>query len=886
MAISYPDARSNFYKENTDSINRHWATNERIFLLQYFGLTSSTQSNSDLYKQLFNSLGYTGSLSDMWYQFLTEEGYPGALREKQRDFWVSGSFIPVTNLLIFNSSSVPEDGKLYSGTSGQKRQIQPGRCYLTDGVNDYVNFGNIADLSFERTDVLELEVSVQFTSAGSMSAFSKMSPSSPFRGWDIAFNAGRLIFYLIGTFSSSVIAVQTVAQFQDGLPHAIKINYDGSSLASGVVITVDEVVQSTTTLYDNLTTTIVNTNVASIGARNGTGTKFLGRVWGAKATQNGVLKLHAKCDEADGTTSYDSSGNGNDGTITNATLTTFHSTQDNYSYQNQLGYTDGTGSNGAAVGVYIPRDEAIPTQDVIGNALEYTDRAKNYALLKQSSCGYLDGVNDFGATTIPSNYSANMVAFFEFQPKAVVTTNSGAYRVFQLSQGGSTRFGLAVDGSKVIMVYNTGSFTLSTGVAVAIDDYVKACVRISGTTLQLFVNGSLIDSVTGTLLSVDSEPIRIGASNQVASRWFDGKVWNTQFYNSALTEAQCEQLTTDGIPIASNQEAIFPICEDNGINSFDLLGTHQVAWKNITPASFWSGQDVYHKNMQEGASRRMYFNGTDTSINLNQQLVPSTGDYDITFNYFHETATSDTNAYLFSQGATISTYFGVNIFTGDNIRLYVRGGAGGVTASKLLVDSTLYKIGLTRVGNVFSLLVDDVLVGSLTLAISVDVADTIISDLATSPNRETKGLVYDITKDGVIYYKGTGSSNADWTDQVGSDNATVTGTSTDVFIPNVDGSVDAFGSTLTNPTVAGHNGTEGAFDFRNVALGGGVSPTTAHLADVTNFTAFTFDVDTGWDSYDYAFYRQENNLKNDRFLLYSEDLTGDDLANAERYTGN
>src|SRR5690606_14461091 len=48
-----------------------------------------------------------------------------------------------------------------------------------------------------------------------------------------------------------------------------------------------------------------------------------------------------KCDEGAGVNSYDSSGNGNHGTITNDSLETFHSTQNIYSWQNEVGYSAG-----------------------------------------------------------------------------------------------------------------------------------------------------------------------------------------------------------------------------------------------------------------------------------------------------------------------------------------------------------------------------------------------------------------------------------------------------------------------------------------------------------------------------------------------------------------
>ena len=53
--------------------------------------------------------------------------------------------------------------------------------------------------------------------------------------------------------------------------------------------------------------------------------------------------------------------------------------------------------------------------------------------------------------------------------------------------------------------------------------------------------------------------------------------------------------------------------------------------------------------------------------------------------------------------------------------------------------------------------------------------NTYIGQATWTSGRFVKGTVYDIKKDGTLYYKGYGNTNADWTDQVGSSNATVNG---------------------------------------------------------------------------------------------------------------
>jgi len=92
-----------------------------------------------------------------------------------------------------------------------------------------------------------------------------------------------------------------------------------------------------------------------------------------------------KCDEGTGTTCYDSSGNENHGTIDSITGSTFFTTQNFISYQNEVGYNIGTTTGGALV--YIPRDESNPSYDVLGASLAFTGRVKYNLILGSTFCG-------------------------------------------------------------------------------------------------------------------------------------------------------------------------------------------------------------------------------------------------------------------------------------------------------------------------------------------------------------------------------------------------------------------------------------------------------------------------------------------------------------------
>jgi len=121
------------------------------------------------------------------------------------------------------------------------------------------------------------------------------------------------------------------------------------------------------------------------------------------------------CNEEAGTTAYDSSGNGKHGTITNATLATFHSTSTSVTrnYANELGYT----LSGSTV---ISRNESSPTLDCAGNALQYAGPIGLPATVDVpciTGDGAVVGV-DLGSQIIPNSgdFSLSLNAYIPSSP--------------------------------------------------------------------------------------------------------------------------------------------------------------------------------------------------------------------------------------------------------------------------------------------------------------------------------------------------------------------------------------------------------------------------------------------------------------------------------------
>jgi len=127
-----------------------------------------------------------------------------------------------------------------------------------------------------------------------------------------------------------------------------------------------------------------------------------------------------KCDESALDDSFDSSGNGNDGKIANASLSTFHTTSDKfYSWQNIVGYTYDSVNDR-----YIPRDENNPDKDVQGNNLQYKGKVPYTAYAKDSNCGKFDGVSGKVFTTYDGSIFNNCDFIISYWVNPVIEGNS------------------------------------------------------------------------------------------------------------------------------------------------------------------------------------------------------------------------------------------------------------------------------------------------------------------------------------------------------------------------------------------------------------------------------------------------------------------------------
>lgn len=157
-----------------------------------------------------------------------------------------------------------------------RRGLLGNSCLLLDGINGYVDIGNIAALDFDRLNPFSIEAKVLpvLTSATGR-VFSKRLATGNKTGYtfsvsDIAAGDWRTHVALVNINPGNQIRVYGATDLNDGKVHHIAMTYTGSSTAAGVKIYVDGVEDTPYTVQDdNLTLSMANSASANIGAQDG-----------------------------------------------------------------------------------------------------------------------------------------------------------------------------------------------------------------------------------------------------------------------------------------------------------------------------------------------------------------------------------------------------------------------------------------------------------------------------------------------------------------------------------------------------------------------------------------------------------------------------------------
>jgi hypothetical protein len=171
-------------------------------------------------------------------------------------------------LVARDSSGNQRDGAFQGGldenawTTGKINSAVEG-IGITNGYINFNGFGN-----FATTQAFSLECWIKFTSTATQTYISKQINSGNFEGYAINCLAGKPRA-VIRDDLGNVIAKEHNVAINDNSWHHVVFTYNGSGIPSGVLIYVDNVLNSTTVNTDTLSGTITNTANLQISGRDG-----------------------------------------------------------------------------------------------------------------------------------------------------------------------------------------------------------------------------------------------------------------------------------------------------------------------------------------------------------------------------------------------------------------------------------------------------------------------------------------------------------------------------------------------------------------------------------------------------------------------------------------
>jgi hypothetical protein len=434
-----------------------------------------------------------------------------------------GSSITYLSRLMTSSTTTP----YYAGTknivdssaTGDYREIQPGRCLEFNGTTQYVDCGD--DPAFDLTTALTVSIWAKNDNAllGSVDTLiSKYDYTGDKREWTLSYDINeklRVITSLAGTAGS--IWTTNNAISIDQLNH-IAFSFSSGTLKvylNGVEVAGTGAVAAS---IFNSTQPILIGAIDSTRAENFDGQLFDARIYNRALTDDEISAIYRQglqpdavvagqpdatnlvgmwlLDDNSQTTAYDSSGNGNHGTIVGYASEMLYEGDDvPYSQQNLVGYSEGASST------FVPRDESNPANDILGNPLDYTGSVPKYAMPVDAPCLTWDGATQLlpvaglsgsetvvrsGGTSTPS-ISAGQIDFTAGTCWDLLLSN-GMY--FPFSEGdGSTVYDVANGDSYTITGYASTMWTTATQ-DLFFYSFENGCRVDSGVAIPALADGS------------------------------------------------------------------------------------------------------------------------------------------------------------------------------------------------------------------------------------------------------------------------------------------------------------------------------------------------------------------------------------------------------------
>lgn len=152
-----------------------------------------------------------------------------------------------------------EDGDWVAG--------QVNNCLNFDGLNEYINCGDIAN--FERDEAFSIGCWFKTGIVTTERTLFAKFDASGWMGYWVYFNEWRELGFIISSDGGSIITVLSET-FDDDEWHYLLFTYDGSSTASGIKVYIDDILKTLTVFQDDMILGSMQTTVPfQIAARDG-----------------------------------------------------------------------------------------------------------------------------------------------------------------------------------------------------------------------------------------------------------------------------------------------------------------------------------------------------------------------------------------------------------------------------------------------------------------------------------------------------------------------------------------------------------------------------------------------------------------------------------------
>jgi hypothetical protein len=248
-----------------------------------------------------------------------------------------------------------------------------------------------------------------------------------------------------------------------------------------------------------------------------------------------------------------------------------------------------------------PRDESDPTNDVLGNPLQYTGTVPKYATPVDAPCLTFNGTTqhvDCGDDPAFDLSTALTVSIWAKNDNALLGGAETLVSKFDYT-GNKREWVLSYDPNEKLRVITSSNGTSgsiwTSNNAISIDQLNHIAFTFSSGTLKVYLNGVEVAGTGSVAASIfnSTQPVLIGAENSTIAQRFDGQLFDARIYGTALS--------ADDVVAIYNSTAIdadpvvwLPFSEGDGNrvydvvngNSYTITGYASTMW-DITQSQFF-----------------------------------------------------------------------------------------------------------------------------------------------------------------------------------------------------------------------------------------------------------------------------------------------------------